>query len=58
MGWIVAALIYAMGCIEVYMVRRDVSADWRARAAGVLLWPIAVPFAWLSGDGLYRRDNR
>ena len=52
MGWIACAVVYGLGCAEVWMVRRnlDHEASRVAMIIGVLMWPLFVPIALVARD--------
>jgi hypothetical protein len=52
-GWIACAIVYGLGCIEVWMVRRDVPTEFKYRVLGTALWPLGVPLALIERRGLY-----
>lgn len=55
MGWVAFAIVYAIGGIEIYMVRRDVDATPAVRIVAVFTWPVFVVWAILfERRGLYR----
>lgn len=47
MGWILAAALYAAGCVEVYMRRRSVPAHWGLALFVTIMWPVLVIAALL-----------
>ena len=53
-GWIAAVALYALGAVEVYMVRRAIPFGGKTVAVGTIFWPLFVPLAFVP-ERWYRR---
>jgi len=47
MSWWIAAFLYIIGAVEIYMVRRDERESFLTWVLAVAFWPIIVPIALL-----------
>lgn len=46
-SWSIAAALYLLGAIEVWMVRRTHGEEFRTKITATLLWPLFVLIAFI-----------